>query len=349
MKKLISIAVALLLVTALLAMPVSAADVTVEQRTFVQGAVGESIQVDIYVNDASDLVGAVEGTITYDKTVLDYVGAELAADFAALDNVLDETIYADENTGTISFVGLSSVVAGEVAPKAEWFTLTFNVIGGNAGDVTALTISDLLVSNKDGSSTVAASAVNAAVTVITEDNMYADLQGATIKTSVATQALRFQAQTNADVFPADAAEFGIIMLPEALMNGELTLDTPNVAVAKIESTDEGFAELKAGTTVFARLDGSTANAYRMNLKIVARSYVKVGDQVIYSHNDYDANGIVNGTASKSIVSVSQAIAADIIDKGVDGAAVASYLTKDELNKTEALALLQFCLDNWDVL
>ena len=73
--------------------------------------------------------------------------------------------------------------------------------------------------------------------------------------------------------------------------------------------------------------------------------VKVGDQVIYSHNDA-TNGIENGMGARSVVSVSQAIAADLIDNGVDGSAVAAYLTKAELNKTEALALLQFCLDNW---
>lgn len=345
MKKMISIVVALLLLMTLVAMPVSANGVTVEQRTFVQGEVGESIEVDIFVNDASDLVGAVEGTITYDKSVLDYTGVVLAADFAALDNQADETVYADENTGVIRFVGVSSVKAGEVAPKAEWFTLKFDIIGGEAGDATALTLSDLIVSNKTGSDVVSASPINASFNIITAENKFSSLEGATIKTSVETQAIRFQAVTDAATFPADATEFGIIMLPEAMLNGELTLDTPNVAVAKMTAEDAEFADLKAGATVFARLDGSTANAYRMNLKIVARSYVKVGDQVIYSHND-TTNGIENGMGARSVVSVSQAIAAELIDNGVDGSAVAAYLTKAELNKTEALALLQFCLDNW---
>ncbi|MBP3936599.1 MAG: hypothetical protein IK954_03335 [Clostridia bacterium] len=348
MKKLISIAVVALLLIGLLAMPVSAEGVTVENKNNVQGEVGESIEVKFYVNDAADVVGAVEGTITYDATVLDYVGIALAADFAALGNPVDELIYVDETKGEIRILGISSVLEGEVAPAAEWFTLTFNVIGGDAGEDVAITLSDLIASDKTGENEVVATAVSSSVKIIKpEVNYYSTMDGATIKTDVNVQGLRFQTSIT-DLFPTDATEMGVIMLPAALVEEELTLDTPNIAVAKLTSADADWVSLAAGEVVYARLSGSTING-RANIKIAARAYVKVGDTVIYSHNDNDATAILDGSAVKSVAGVAQSIATAIIATGVDGAAVADLLALDKLTDAQVNTLLTFCTDNWAAL
>ena len=358
MKKTFVMLLALVLIAGILALPVNAADSAVA-RVYLdapaQAASGEEIGVSLYVN-GNTASGGVQATISYNAAKLDYVSVSLRSDVTALGNNEDVTVKVDESTGTIRFVGLSNV-AGGTAPSDAWATFKFTVKMSTANDSTDVTLSNVKVSDKAGVNLLDTTTVNTAVSVITIGvNDYVDMDGATIKTDISKQGLRFQATPDAATIGnlGNISEVGVVMMPADLLYEEqdLTADTigkggTTPAVARISSTVNAdlLDDVQSGELVFATLTNGTTGG-RANYKIVARAYVVVNGETIYSHNTISDKNIADGEAVKTLASVAQSIAAKEIAGGAtETAEITAILAKDTLTDEEVTALLTFCRDN----
>ncbi len=351
MKKTMAMLMVLVLMVAALALPVNAADAVVSRVYLdapVQAGVGEEIGAALYVN-GNTAVGGVQGTIIYNATELTYKSVTLRDDVTALGNTEDVTVKVDGSVGTIKFVLLSNVTGG-TAPADAWLTVNFTVNMAAAGDSTEMTLEDVVVSNKTGEGKLAPTVLGTAVTVIQiGTNDYIDLQGATIKTDVAKQGIRFQSSKTAQV-TSGLTEAGVVMMPAQLLyeGQDLTKETvgKNGTVPAIASvTDaEDLAAIMNGNSLFATLTNGTTNG-RANVEITARAYVVVNGVTMYSHNDSDATSIVCGEATKTLVGVAQAIATKEIAGGATDTLGALLTKQTTLTNDEVATLLTFCRDN----
>ncbi len=361
MKKTISVILSLVLMLGLLALPVGATD-DVATRVYLdapaQAATGEEIGVALYVN-GNVAAGGVQGTVNYNVEHLDYVGVELRDDMKDLGNTEDVTVKADETAGKINFVGLSNV-AGGTAPADAWLTLKFTVKMTNAGDTTLVYLSDVKAADKAGTTALDATLIDTQVRVIEVNvNDVVDMDGATIKTDLVHQGIRFQATPDLSLLdPAVITEIGVVIMPSSLMyeGQDLTVDTigkggAEPAVAKITATENAdlLDLVKGGEALYATLVNGTTNG-RANLEIVARAFVEVGGETVYySHNDIADKDVTAGEANKSLVSVAQAIAATQIANGATDT-LGELLTKTtKMTNAEVTTLLTFCRDNYDYL
>ena len=358
MKKIVSMFLVLAVMLCVLAMPVGAAD-TVESRVYLdapaQAQTGDAVGVALYVN-GNTAAGGAQGTVTYDADRLEYTGVTLRDDVTALGNTEDVTIKAD-GTGVINFVTISNVANGE-APADAWLTLNFTVKMDAAGEEAAVALSDVVVSDKAGLNRLNATTLDTAVKVITVgENDYVDMDGATIRTDLVNQGIRFQATPDSATVDLSAiTEVGVVMMPKKLLyeDQDLTKETVGKggtvpAVASINAdTAEKLALVKSGEVVYATLTNGTTGG-RANVEIVARAYVVVGGETIYSYNDIDDKAIVTGEATKTLVSVAQAIAAKEIAGGATDT-LGALLTKQEtLSDDEVTTLLTFCRENFSKL
>ena len=348
----------ILLVAALLlcacAMPIHAEEATpvhIYLDAPVQAETGDAIAVALYVNGA-DPVGGVQGTIGFDSEQLQYVGVTLRDDVKALGNT-DDVTYHTDGTGVIEFVTLSNVTGGN-APADAWLTVNFTLKAANAGDVAAVTLRDVVVSDTTGEARLTATLADTSTKVmVIGENDRVDMDGATIRTSMQNQGIRFQASPDlTGIDPETVTEVGVVMLPTKLLydGQDLTKETigkhgvvPAVARITAENADK-LAAVKAGETVFATLTNGLTGG-RANVEISARAYVVVNGETIYSYNAA-ASGIVDGMAGRSLVSVAQAIAAAEIQNGNLENTLGDVLTKTEtLTDEEVLTLLTFCRDH----
>ncbi len=358
MKKTFAMLLVLVLMVGALALPVNAADSAVA-RVYLdapaQAATGAEIGVALYVN-GNTASGGVEGTVSYDTGKLDYISVSLRNDVTTLGNTEDVTVKVDESTGTIKFVGLSNV-AGGTAPTDAWATFNFTVKMANAGDSANVTLSNVKVSDKAGVNLLDATTVNTAVSVISIGvNDYVDMDGATIKTDLTKQGLRFQATPDATTIGnlASISEVGVVMMPEDLLyeGQDLTKETigkggttPAVATINSSVNADLLDDVQAGELVFATLTNGTTGG-RANYKIAARAYIVVNGETIYSHNENATTSITGGEATKTLVGVAQAIARNEIKGGAtETAEITAILAKDTLTDTEVVTLLTFCREN----
>ncbi len=354
MKKTIAMVFALAVMLCVLALPVSAAD-TVESRVYLdapaQALAGDAVGVALYVN-GNAAAGGTQGTVTFDAEQLEYTGVTLRDDVIALGNTEDVTVKAD-GTGVINFVTLSNVAEGS-APTDAWLTLNFTVKMTAAGESAAVALSDVVVSDKAGINRLDVTMLDTAVKLIAiGENDYVDLDGATIRTDLTKQGIRFQATPDsATVDLAAITEVGVVMMPTKLLyeGQDLTKETvgkggTTPAVASISASDaEKLAAVQNGDAVYATLTNGTTGG-RANVEIAARAYVVVNGETIYSYNDSNETAVTLGEANKTLVGVAQAIAA----KEIAGGAVntlGELLTKQEtLTDDEVITLLTFCRDN----
>ena len=361
MKKTIAMVFALAVMLCVLALPVSAAD-EVESRVYLdapaQALAGDAVGVALYVN-GNTAAGGVQGTVTYDAEQLEYTGVTLRDDVTALGNTEDVTIKAD-GTGVINFVTLSNVADGN-APADAWLTLNFTVKMTAAGDAAAVALSDVVVSDKAGVSRLNVTTLDTAVTVIAiGENDCVDMDGATIRTDLTNQGIRFQATPDSETVDLSAiTEVGVVMMPKKLLydGQDLTKETigkggTTPAIGSI-TAEEKLAAVQGGEAVYATLTNGTTEG-RANVEIVARAYVVVKVDVdkyvtIYSHNDIDDKAVVTGEATKTLVGVAQSIAAKQIANGATDT-LGELLTKtDVLENDEVTTLLTFCRDNYSYL
>ena len=350
MKKCISVICVVLLLCAACILPTSAAVTpAVRMDGPVQAKAGETISVAMYVQGA---IGGVEGLIEYDPAKLDYVGTTLRADVVALGNTEDVTVRADEAAGEVHFVDLSNVDGG-TAPNDAWLSVNFEVLMTTAGDSTAVTLADVFAADMTSLGTVDVINANTTVTVVDDSNLSIDMEGATIKTDIAKQGIRFQSTKTAVVTPSTSiTEAGIIMLPTALLYDGQDLELNTVgkrgatpAVAKTNDADE-LARIANGESLFGTLTNGTVNG-RANVQITARAYVKLssGAVVYYSHNEKTDTGIETGEATKSLVSLAQSIAKKQIEGGATDT-LGEVLTNRVLADDEVTELLTFCRENF---
>lgn len=355
MKKTMAMLLALVLMVGALALPASAAD-TVASRVYLdapaQVTAGENAAVALYVN-GNTAAGGVQGTITYNATDLTYQSVTLRGDVTALGNTEDVTVKVDGSTGTIKFVLLSNVTGGE-APADAWLTVNFTVNMTAAGASTDVSLSDVVVSNKTGEGKLSPTVLDTEVKIIKiGTNDYVGMDGATIKTDIAKQGIRFQS-TKTSLALDGLTEAGVVILPAQLLyeGQDLTKETVGKngaipAIAKVTDAAE-LAAIAGGESLFATLTNGTTNG-RANVEIVARAYVVVNGVTIYSHNDIDDKAIVTGEATKTLVGVAQSIAATEISKGATNT-LGALLTKQEtLSNDEVTTLLTFCRDNYSYL
>lgn len=362
MKKTFAMLLVLVLMVGVLALPVNAADDAVA-RVYLdapaQAVSGSEIGVALYIN-GNTASGGVEGTVSYDTGKLDYVSVSLRNDVTILGNTEDVTVKVDESTGTIKFVGLSNV-AGGTAPTDAWATFNFTVKMSAVNDSTDVTLSNVKVSDKAGVNLLDTTTVNTTVSVISIGvNDYVDMDGATIKTDITKQGLRFQATPDSALIGdlANISEVGVVMMPADLLyeNQDLTKDTigkggTTPAVATISSTENAdlLDNVQAGELVYATLTNGTTNG-RANYKIAARAYIVVNGETVYSHNENATTSITGGEAEKTLVSVAQAIAKKEISGGAtETAEITAILAKTTLTDDEVVTLLTFCRENFSKL
>ncbi len=353
MKRWVSVICAVMLLCVACILPASAAVTpAVRMDGPIQAKAGETVGVAMYVQGT---IGGVEGTIEYDPAKLEYVSTTLRSDVLALGNTEDVTVRVDEEAGEIRFVDLSNVAGGS-APNDAWLTINFTVLMTEADASTTVSLTDVVASDMSGVGAVSVLNANTTVTVVDATNLSIELDGATIKTDITKQGIRFQS-TKTSVISASTTivEAGIIMMPSLLLYEEQDLDLNTVgkngttpAIAKTTDADE-LARIAGGESLFGTLTNGTTDG-RANREITARSYVKLGDGTVvyYSHNDKAATDIETGEAQKSLVSIAQSIATNQIAGGATNT-LGAILTADELTDDEVATLLTFCRDNYSYL
>lgn len=357
MKKFLTMFFVLSLLLCAMALPIHAeetTDVNVYLDAPAQVASGAAIGVSLYVN-GSTAAGGVQGTVTFDADQLEYTGVTLRDDVQALGNTEDVTVKAD-GTGVIEFVTISNV-AGGTAPADAWLTVNFTVKMANAGDTAEVALSDVIVSDVTGTVRLTATTANTAVKVmVVGENDYVDMEGATIRTSLQNQGIRFYATPDDGTVDLSAiTEVGVVMFPTKLLYAgqDLTKETigkggttPAIASITSDETDK-MAAVKAGETVFATLTNGTTGG-RADVEISARAYVVVNGETIYSYNDTVDTAITLGAANKSLVGIARAIANKAINQGGAENTLGDILTtEDVLTDDEVIQLLTFCRDNID--
>ena len=356
MKKLIAVLLTLALLVGVSMLPASAA---VAPQVYVdapaQAQPGEIIAVSLYVNNGNEVVGGVEGTVTYDSSMLTYVGVTLREDVVLIGNVEDVTVRQTEDG--VRFVTVSNVTGGNPAADA-WLTLNFRVEAAT-GSAAAVAVEEMKVSDWMGEGCLELGAgysqpedagIVRIITVGTDDPI--DVLGATIRTDGA--GIRYQAGIDsAFKNTLTLKEAGIVMLPTVLLyeDQDLTKETVGRRGAKpaiAYTTDASkLARIAAGESLFGTLtNGVSGN--RANVQISARSYLTFSDgtTVYYSHNE--GSNIVAGEAVRSVVKVAQTIANNEIaaaNGALNNHGLGTILTAETLTESEVQTLIDFCCDN----
>ncbi len=351
MKKVLSITLTMLMLLALLATPVSADTAAV--RVYIDGPAqikaGQTAAVSLYVN-GNTASGGVYGVVHYDPAALDYTGVSFRDDIIALGNQAIETYRVDETAGTVKFLLVSNVTGG-TAPADAWMTVNFTLKSATVGATATVTLSDVKATNMSGEETLTPTVIaNDTVTLVAESNLYMNMQGATIKTDITKQGIRFKS-SKTELTLSGLTEVGVVMLPTALLyeGQDLTKTTvgrggATPAVASVTDADD-LALIAKGNSLFATLTNGTTGG-RANVSITARSYVVVNGVTIYSHNDEAATSIVTGEANKSLAVVAQAIAkAEIAGGATETAEITAILAADTLTDEQVTVLLTFCCNN----
>ena len=353
MKKWLSVICVVLLLCTVMAMPTSAAVApSLRMDGPVQAKTGETVAVALYVQ--GDLGGA-QGTIKYDKTKLDFVSVTLRNDMVNLGNTEDVTVRPDEASGTVRFVALTNVTGG-AAPTDAWIVLNFTLLSNAAGASTEVSLQDVKASDMSGASVVSVTNKATTITWVDDSVLPMNMEGATIRTSVEKQGIRFEAKKTALALTAGSIKsVGVLMLPTALLydGQDLCHDTigkGNTRPAIASTTDAAdIAKIAAGTdSLFATLTNGTTGG-RANVAISARAFVEFtdGSIVYYSQNDKDDTAIVNGEASKSVTEVAKKIAATQIANGADPDKLGGLEeSTGALSDGDVATLLDFCRDNY---
>ena len=354
MKKWLSVICVVLLLCTVMAMPTSAAVApSLRMDGPVQAKTGETVAVALYVQ--GDLGGA-QGTIKYDKTKLDFVSVTLRNDMVNLGNTEDVTVRPDEASGTVRFVALTNVTGG-AAPADAWIVLNFTLLSNAAGASTEVSLQDVKASDMSGASVVSVTNKATTITWVDDSVLPMNMEGATIRTSVEKQGIRFEAKkTTLKLDATKIKSVGVLMLPTALLydGQDLCHDTigkGNTRPAIASTTDAAdIAKIAAdsGDSLFATLTNGTTGG-RANVAISARAFVEFtdGSIVYYSQNDKDDTAIVNGEASKSVTEVAKKIAATQIANGADPDKLGGLEeSTGALSDGDVATLLDFCRDNY---
>ncbi len=301
LKKIIAVAVTLVMLLSVAVISASAADAPTlalygKSTTAPTGETGMYYELAVHLTDATNKVGGIEGTITYNKDVFTFVDVVLNANFMEAGNEDADSVVADNGAGTIKFVGLN-----DADSVGEWFVVRFTAVAGKGTFTLAArganTENYVDVTVKD----------SAEISVVDEDIL--KVEGATIKLTNKTdrQDIKFNVVADADLLATKYAnknvvEYGVMMMfTKRLGYRELTykMVTDNeygLAVAKVS------ADTLCSFT--ANLNNMTPDA--LGVRVSARAYVKLeGDTIIYSNNFNLDKNTKSGYASKSVIDVAR--------------------------------------------
>ena len=353
MKKMFAVVLAVALLIGVSVLPASAATTPVSVYIDAPAQIkpNETVPVALYVN--GDEVGGVQGTILYRTDEVEFLNVVLREDVKLLGNNEDVTVAVDNGVGQIKFVVTSNVVGGN-APADAWLIANFRMKENESGSKTSVALQNVIVSDRTGDHELATAAASSTVTrVVTTQNAAVDLKGATIRTNVQSQGIRFESNKATGRDLSGLTEAGVLFFPTQLLyeGQDLTLETVGKngtvpAVAKVDATNaDALNKVKGGEAFYATLTNGTTGG-RANVKISARSYMIINGVTYYSHNDDATTNVTGGMAGKSLVSVAQAIAAAEIQNGNLENTLGDVLTKTKpLTDEEVLTLLTFCRDN----
>ena len=176
--------------------------------------------------------------------------------------------------------------------------------------------------------------------IVPDENV--KVEGATIKTDtdIKNQGMRYEVSIQDAAQLATAKEFGVLMLPKAMLgSAELTVNTAYALKIATKNGDAYWSDVLANGGFQAVLTNSTING-RQNLQIVSRTYTVMSDgTVVYGTTDV-----------KSVSSVAVAIANAAVNNGaIASAEVAALLGNQFLTDDEIALVLAFCRDNIDKL
>ena len=176
--------------------------------------------------------------------------------------------------------------------------------------------------------------------IVPDENV--KVEGATIKTDtdIKNQGMRYEVSIQDAAQLATAKEFGVLMLPKAMLgSAELTVGTAYALKIATKNGDAYWSDVLANGGFQAVLTNSTING-RQNLQIVSRTYTVMSDgTVVYGTTDV-----------KSVSSVAVAIANAAATNGATPSAeVAALLDNQFLTDDEIALVLAFCRDNIDKL
>ena len=176
--------------------------------------------------------------------------------------------------------------------------------------------------------------------IVPDENV--KVEGATIKTDtdIKNQGMRYEVSIQDAAQLATAKEFGVLMLPKAMLgSAELTVNTAYALKIATKNGDAYWSDVLANGGFQAVLTNSTING-RQNLEIVSRTYTVLSDgTVVYGNTDV-----------KSVSSVAVAIANEAVTNGaIASAEVAALLDNQFLTDDEIALVLAFCRDNIDKL
>ncbi len=258
----------------------------------------------VHLTDAGNTVGGIEGAITYDTTIFNYVDAKLNANFVAAGNPEEAAVVAcTDDNGVVKFVGLNNAQS-----TGEWFVLRFEVVAEGSAN---FAFSGVKGANTEGYVTVSVAGDDTVAT----DSDFLKVEGASIKRNKDEnmQDIRFRVVIDQAELPEGKTvkEYGLLlMFTKRLGYRELVY-------SMIADCETGLAWAKvdpdAVTDEFAvNLNNMRAN--QLGVKVSARAFAKLDDgTIIYSKNYNSEYNTKAGYDSKSVVDVARLAARYIID------------------------------------
>ncbi len=295
---------------------------------------GSKFEVTVSLSDATQVVGGVEGTITYNKDMFSNPVVTLTDAFTANGNGNAAEVVNTETAGVIKYVGLAGNDTG-----SDWFTITFDTATVATSSNQTFTIT-AKGSNKTGTAVQTVASLNVAVNAVPNavKVMGAQLKyGATV--TFDQQDLRFAVNVDKTYLPQDknAVEFGVLMMfTQRLGDRELTYDMianneKGLVVAR-KLPAEGQQSITVPELFFAQLNGTASddlNAIK-GIRVSARAYVRYDDNtVVYYSNNNEDGRVVAGYSSKSFNGALKANTKLMLD------AYTAYKNIDEASRTDA--------------
>ena len=382
LKKIVAILVTLTMLLGAVALTANAGDVPqVVLRGRTQMEKGDTFEVDLFIT--GEEAGGAQGTITYDTSVFTYTGIEFSDDFITVNKInvnekddVESVVKVNQDEGTVSFMGINP------GNDIVWFTLSFATsdTAKTANISLGSGVLELMSAEVDGKKAFAHTFIDVlgstdgpgTVQLVTPGQV--DMSGATIRATatVGNQDIKFEADID---YKEDLTivEYGVVFLPDQLLNGYELVADPNFDYNPDESKVTKAAIAKSTniqgnkTTLRATLKGSASfNASALaQVDIAARAYLKLSDgsveyiELLYSNNDKDGTYIDNGYARKSIIGVAKAMADYIIGQTgmdvtyteavADSAAVDTLLNTSVLDADQQTAILEFVKANTAIL
>ena len=295
MKKLIALVLAFaMLVTVFTFSASAAAAPSLVLEGAATAAVGEDYTVAVRLNDADNVVGGVQGELTYTGATVKSV--EVNPDVLVYNNTEDVTTVAKDDGDSVNFAAVANL-KGDNYKTRIWVIVTFEITGEANFALANVMFSDKNAAEVTGTTGAALAPKAPAAGVV--------LKGFTMENEA--KAVDQAIVVTADVDAADVKEFGVLFYPTQLLDGALTLETEGAVKAYLTSSDVAFQENLDRDYFDATLNVNFADELKaakfLGIKITAVAYyVTNDDTVVYSENNVDSY-IQGGVASKAILNV----------------------------------------------